>query len=233
MAEYESQKIRGWRSRLEDAATNARQKVHAAPAWVVYIEGIESCSSDQLPGSTKWFNRVFGPERGLASSELQEIQRIKRQIRKEEMTHEQVEALRAQWRQRYHRRRSRQTEDERRTQLEKKRIKRAARTPEEIELERLWFREWRTRQTSAWRDLQNANANRRRAANPELYRAINRRCHARTKDAKNERKRERRLANLDEIRRQERAYYESNRERIAAYQKAWRAKARSQGKAAT
>lgn len=224
MADHESKKVRGWRGLLEDATTSIRERFWAAPATVVYIAGIESCSSDQLPGSTKWFNRVFGPERVAASAELLKTQQLRQRIRKSELTEDQIEEMRAKWREEYHRRKAKQTDEERRSQREKRLTKRAMRTAEEVENERAWFREWRSRQTSTWRDKQNANKNQRRAKNPEFYRAIDRRSQERTKDLNNERRRLRRLENHAEVLRRERVYYRENREKIIAYVRARHAK---------
>ncbi|MDP3797413.1 MAG: hypothetical protein Q8R06_09720 [Polaromonas sp.] len=216
MADYESRMIRGWRGRLDDEAANARQRVSAAPAQVVYIPGRESVSSDQLGGSTRWFNRVFGAERVAASLELSVLSQLKRRIRKSELTEEQIEARRAAWRKAYHAGRARQTAEQRHGQLEKKRAKRAMRTPEEIENERRWFREFRAKQTEDWRVRQNEGLQRRRLANPEMHKAINQRSSDRTRDARNERNRARYKADPEKVMQSQRLYRLANLERTRA-----------------
>lgn len=216
MADYESRMIRGWRGRLDDEVANARQRVSAAPAQVVYLPGRESVSSDQLPGSMRWFNRVFGAERVEVSLELSVLNRLKRRIRTSELTEDQIQARRAVWRLAYHARRARQTAEQRYRRLEEKRAKRAMRTPGEIEDERRWFREFRARQTEDWRVRQNEGNRRRRLANPEMYKARNKRSSDRTRDARNEKRRARYKADPEKVLQSLRLYRLANLERTRA-----------------
>jgi hypothetical protein len=182
MSDYESRKVRGWRGQLDDAVAKTRDRFWTAPASTVYYEGLECPGSDKLLGIPRWFNRVFGPERAIASAELKQLQKIKRRIKRSEFTNEQREA------------------------------------------ERAWFRQWRAKQTDEWRSNQTLQKRLRRAAKPDLYRAIDKRSKERTNDARNERRRMQRRENLEEFLNRERAYNAANRERSLANARARYAK---------
>lgn len=191
MAEYESQKIRGWRGLLEDAATEVRHRFWNAPAEVVYSRELKSPCSDNLAGNPRWFSRVFGPERQAASNELRRLRNLLARIRYTELTPEQKQERYA-----------------------KSRARRAALTEEKRENERVMWRQWRARQNSDWRAKEAAKKRLRRLAKPELYQAIDRRSMERTRDARSERKRKERAANLNVVRSRDRDRYQANRERI-------------------
>lgn len=72
-----------------------------------------------------------------------------------------------------------------------RKIRRAERAEDEWEREREWFREWRAKQSNEWRVNHALQKRLRRAAKPELYRAIDRRSRVKTKDIRNERARAR------------------------------------------
>lgn len=168
MAEYESHKVRGWRGLLEDAISEVRNRFWNAPAEVVYSRELESPGSDNLAGTPRWFNRVFGPERKAASAELLQLQKRKEQLRYAELTPEQKQERYA-----------------------KVRARRAAHTEAEREHERAMCRQWRAMQSSDWRAKEAEKKRLRRLAKPELYKAIDRRSKLRTRDASNARKRAR------------------------------------------
>lgn len=180
MADYESRKIRGWRGRLDDEAAEIRRRFWTAPAQIVYYEGQEAPSQDQLSGHSRWFNRVFGQERAEASAELRRLKRIKQQIRRAELTDEQREEKRAK--------------------------------------DREWFRQWRAKksQSSEWRAEQAKKKRQRRAAKPELYRAIGRRSEEKNRVAKNERRRLAYKENPEKYRARTRAYRAAHREAVPA-----------------
>lgn len=136
-------------------------------------------------------------------------ERAWRANRKAQLNDDQIAQQRSEWREAYHRRRAEQTPESRRLQLERKRAKRSRRSAEEIEQERAWFREFRKRQTEEWRIRQNEGLQRRRLANPEMHRAIAKRCFDRTKEARNERRRARYQENPEK-------YKEASRRRQAA-----------------
>jgi hypothetical protein len=91
MAGNGSRVVRGWRGRLDDLAAEIRDRLWSAPATTVYLDGVDSASSDNLLGHTRWFKRVFGQERAIAVAELRELRNLRRRIRRAEFTEEQRE----------------------------------------------------------------------------------------------------------------------------------------------
>lgn len=168
MAEHESRKVRGWRGLLEDAISEVRNRFWNAPAEVVYSRELGSPGSDNLAGKPRWFNRVFGPERKAASTELLQLQKLKEQLRYAELTPKQ-----------------------RQERYAKVRARRAAHTEAEREHDRAMCRQWRARQDGDWRTKEAEKKRLRRLARPELYKAIDRRSKERAKNARNARKRAR------------------------------------------
>ena len=195
MAEYQSKKITGWRSRMDDAITEIRSRFWNAPSHTVYIDGIEAPRADDLIGHVRWFNRVFGPERAIASAELKQLQRVKQKILYAEkmaaQTSEQREKKRIKDHERYLLRRANQSMEDRRVIYAKARARRAAQTEADREHERAMSRQWRAKQGSEWRAAEVIKKKLRRLAKPELYKAIEKRTKARTRDASNARRRAR------------------------------------------
>ncbi len=147
VADYGYQKIRGWRSRLDDAMADLRKRVWEAPAAIVYCDGRDAPRSDSLVGVPRWFNRVFGQERIAASADLREARGLRRRIRASEATEDHLIRMRA------------------------------------------WFRQWRAKQSDEWRSEQAMLKRLRRAAKPEMYKAIDKRSKERTRDVSNARRR--------------------------------------------
>ena len=81
MAGYQSRKIKGWRSVLDEAITEVRDRFWNAPSHTVHIDGAEAPGADDLIDHVRWFKRIFGPERAMASADVKQLQRVKRKIR--------------------------------------------------------------------------------------------------------------------------------------------------------
>lgn len=106
--------------------------------------------------------------------------------------------------------------------MEAQRARREKRTPEQIEHDRAWFRQWRAKksQSAEWRLIQAEKKRLRRAANPDLYDEIDRRSREKNRDAIHERRR--------------RAYRENPEKELArcrAYRAAKAEQARAQAQA--
>ena len=191
MEGYESRFVRGWRGVLEETLAEVRSRLWKAPAVVVYSPELEAHRSDQVAGKPRWFNRVFGPERQAASDELKQLRKIKQQRLHAEDTPEQRAEKQIRDHERYLLRRAKQSPEDRLAQYAKVRARRATHTETEREHERAMCRQLRARQGSDWRANEAEKKRLRRLAKPEVYRAIDRRSKARTRDASNARKRAR------------------------------------------
>lgn len=193
MTEYESRKVRGWRSALEDMLTKAREQVSKAPARVERIEGRQPPQLGQVYGYKLWFSRIYGPERKVAQVELLRLRRIKQKLTRDERTEAEKELRRIKEHEWYLRRKARETPDARTKRLEANRVGHANRSHEAIERERMLERRRRQQYSLStdWRKDQAKKKRLRRLAKPALYQAIDQRSKARTKDARNARRRER------------------------------------------
>ncbi len=92
----------------------------------------------------------------------------------------------------------------------------SGRTDEEREYQRLWFRQWRAKQTAEWRRAEAARKRARVQARPELYKIIERRTRNKNRDTINARKRAAYHANLAESRAKHNAAKFARRERLKA-----------------
>ena len=85
----------GWRSRMEEQATELRRRMRQAPAQVVYVEGKSPPPNGEPGGHERWFHREFGAERALARAALQAFRETQAEIERSEETEDQREARNA------------------------------------------------------------------------------------------------------------------------------------------